>query len=286
MFKAFGKGDGKAQTTARTNSAEAANAVTAQALRQSLHEQALRQLVGQRLILAYLGSQKRASTETDIDLYVDQLRSRLEQQNVEWGPFLEDLGVTETEFRTSVRWKLSWENYLAEHLTEKNLQRFFEQNQGDFDGTEIEVSQILFKIKPTDDEKQVEQLVVRMKELKAKIESNSVTFVEAARSDSEAASGPEGGSLGRIKRNGTMPESFSKAAFALAAGEISDPVTTNIGVHLIRCDEVIKGDLQFEQVRDAVRRSATQYLFDWLVEKAKENHSVKYVSRADDSNEK
>ena len=33
MFKAFGKGDGKEQTTARTNSAEAANAVTAQALR-------------------------------------------------------------------------------------------------------------------------------------------------------------------------------------------------------------------------------------------------------------
>lgn len=42
----------------------------------------------------------------------------------------------------------------------------------------------------------------------------------------------EGGDLGRFGR-GKMQPPFERAAFALAVGELSEPVTSDSGVHLI-----------------------------------------------------
>src|SRR5215203_1601423 len=58
----------------------------------------------------------------------------------------------------------------------------------------------------------------------------------AKRESSDTISGAQGGSLGRGPR-GRFVESFEKAAFALTPGQISEPVETQFGVHLIKVDE-------------------------------------------------
>ncbi|HWE41829.1 MAG TPA: peptidyl-prolyl cis-trans isomerase, partial [Gemmatimonadaceae bacterium] len=57
---------------------------------------------------------------------------------------------------------------------------------------------------------------------------------------SDTASASQGGSLGRGPR-GRFVKAFEDAAFALKTGEISQPVQTQFGFHLIRLDER-KGD--------------------------------------------
>lgn len=70
---------------------------------------------------------------------------------------------------------------------------------------------------------------------------DGASFEDVARGESsDTVSGREGGSLGRGGRGRFVPE-FESAAYALKVGELSQPVKTNFGFHVIRVDER-KGD--------------------------------------------
>jgi peptidyl-prolyl cis-trans isomerase C len=59
------------------------------------------------------------------------------------------------------------------------------------------------------------------------------TFEELAKDFSKCPSGKEGGSLGQFGK-GMMVAEFEKAAFALDVDEVSGPVKTQFGYHLIK----------------------------------------------------
>lgn len=81
----------------------------------------------------------------------------------------------------------------------------------------------------------------RLLRLREEITSGTSTFEDVARRESsDTVSGADGGSLGRGAR-GRFVAPFESAAYALSTGEISQPVETPFGYHLIRVDER-KGD--------------------------------------------
>ena len=65
------------------------------------------------------------------------------------------------------------------------------------------------------------------------IRDGKISFEDAAKKFSKCPSGAEGGDLGYFGR-GMMVKEFEDAAFATAAGEISAPVKTPFGWHLIK----------------------------------------------------
>jgi len=76
-------------------------------------------------------------------------------------------------------------------------------------------------------------------------------FGEIARQFSaDEGTAANGGDLGSFGRNDMVP-AFSEAAFSLEVGEISEPVETTFGLHIIRVDERIVPS--FEERRDAFR---------------------------------
>lgn len=62
-------------------------------------------------------------------------------------------------------------------------------------------------------------------------------FEDVARNISICPSAKKGGSLGWFGRN-QMVKEFENAAFSLKAGEISKPVKTQFGWHIIKVNEV------------------------------------------------
>lgn len=86
---------------------------------------------------------------------------------------------------------------------------------------EVRASHILVKTRP------------EAVKIKKEIESGQISFEDAAREYSLCPSGQNGGDLGYFNRK-QMIQQFSDTAFDLKVGQISDPVGTKFGWHIIK----------------------------------------------------
>jgi peptidyl-prolyl cis-trans isomerase D len=75
----------------------------------------------------------------------------------------------------------------------------------------------------------------RINALRAEIVAGAKFEDVAKRESADSISGAQGGSLGKSTRGRLVPE-FEKVAYALKAGELSQPVLTQFGYHLIKLD--------------------------------------------------
>jgi peptidyl-prolyl cis-trans isomerase SurA len=108
---------------------------------------------------------------------------------------------------------------------------------------------------------------LRLLQLKERID-NGVKFDELARQHSDDASAAKGGDLGWINPGDTVPE-FEKAMDALKDGEVSGPVQSPFGWHLIqvlgRRTQDVTQERQRLMARQAIReRKAEEAFQDWV----------------------
>ena len=107
----------------------------------------------------------------------------------------------------------------------------------------------------------------RLESLKERLD-NKADFAELARLHSEDASGGKGGDLGWLSPGDTVPE-FERAMNGLAPGEVSAPVQTPFGWHLIQVLEHRSEDLSRDRQRGAAQmalraRKADESYQEWL----------------------
>nr|WP_308221598.1 peptidylprolyl isomerase [Fuchsiella alkaliacetigena] len=123
-------------------------------------------------------------------------------------------------------------------VSESQLEEYYTENKEKFVQPEqVEASHIL-----------VESLA-EAEELKSDLDDGA-DFAELAKEHSIGPSSQEGGSLGLFAK-GQMVPAFEEAAFSLEKEEISDPVETEYGYHLIKVsDKVASRELDLEEVRD------------------------------------
>jgi peptidyl-prolyl cis-trans isomerase SurA len=234
--------------------------------RRTLLVRARDQVIDLRLVLRKLIQQGDAASPADIDHTLAKLEKQVTDQGVALTEHYRQLGTTRDEVRQSLQWKLSWQKYLARHLTEANLQTYFERHRRDFDGTELKVAHLL--IKPAGSDADASAAAVKQAEqLRQSINGGKLSFADAAKQYSAGPSAKDGGDIGWIQRREPMPEAFSAAAFALAPGEVSPPITTTFGVHLIQVQEVKPGTKSWQDAADQLRPAVTLYLFRWLADK-------------------
>ncbi|MBU3158145.1 peptidylprolyl isomerase [Clostridium estertheticum] len=117
------------------------------------------------------------------------------------------------------------------NITEEELENYYKEN--------IQ----MFKSEETASAKHIlVDTLEQMKEIKLEI-TNGMSFEEAAKKYSKCPSAAQGGSLGSFTRGRMVPE-FEKVAFELKVGEISEPVKTQFGYHLIQLDEKSAGNVK------------------------------------------
>jgi peptidyl-prolyl cis-trans isomerase C len=128
-------------------------------------------------------------------------------------------------------------------VEDKDAQEYFQANPDEFSGDRIRAKHIL--VESEDEAKQV------LDRLSAKKES----FEDVAKvASQDTFTAQKGGDLDYLAREQMIPE-FAKAAFALKPGEVSGPVKTPFGFHVIKLVDRKKGQpLGFEQVKDQLKR--------------------------------
>ena len=94
--------------------------------------------------------------------------------------------------------------------------------------------------------------------LRAELEDGA-DFAELAREHSaDAATASSGGDLGAVAR-GDLPRDMEEAVFALSEGEVSAPVASDMGVHLLSVTRIQRRELPgFDAMRENIERDMTE----------------------------
>jgi len=138
---------------------------------------------------------------------------------------------------------------LAENIASSvaDAQLYYDENPDEFRGPdERAASHIL--ITKGDDEEAARQLV---DELYGRVQAGESFDELAAEYSADTGTAGNGGSLGWLSSGDAPAPEFEDALFLLAEAEISEPVLTEYGYHLIRLDGIRAGNAQsFDQVKD------------------------------------
>lgn len=164
--------------------------------------------------------------------------------------------------------ELSLESLVAEQevLDEDIVAAFEEEERIRLEsgaGEERRAAHILLE---TTDDRSLEDAVSALLEIRAEIEDGAGFGDKARELSEDAVSAQSEGDLGFAGR-GTFVRAFEEALWSLGVGELSAPVTTEFGVHLITLLEVRQGEPRlFEEERDRllelIRRDRAEPVFE------------------------
>jgi len=94
--------------------------------------------------------------------------------------------------------------------------------------------------------------IAQLSDFRKRIESGSATFQALAREHSQDGSAAQGGDLGWVAPGAFVPE-FEEPMNRLADGQISQPVVSRFGVHLIQLIERRRVEMSEREVRESIR---------------------------------
>lgn len=141
----------------------------------------------------------------------------------------------------SVTGKAIWFDFnMAETVeaTEAEIKKYYENNkEKEFKkGPASRIKYLSFPVQASEEDYSF--VKSEIDELHQRITGGKEDFTLLALDHSEdPGSGANGGYLGRFGKGRMVPE-FEKAAFALKAGQVSKPVRTDFGWHIIKCDTI------------------------------------------------
>ncbi|PGM91026.1 peptidylprolyl isomerase PrsA [Bacillus cereus] len=156
------------------------------------------------------------------DQYGEQFKATLENNRLK----------DEEDFKNQIRFKLALNEAIKQSVTEKDVKDHYKP--------EIKASHILVSNEN------------EAKEIKKKLDTGT-SFEELAKQESQdLVSRDNGGDLGYFGAGKMTPE-FEKAAYKLKPGQISNPVKSPNGYHIIKLTD--KKDLQpYDEVKDSIRK--------------------------------
>ena len=168
--------------------------------------------------------------------------------------------------------KLSVEDLGAKlDVDEADILRMYEDNPDRYrQPGSRSVSHILLSVSPDAADAQIDQVRRSASEIVARARGGESFASLAEVNSDDKGSAKRGGELGVI-RPGTMVKPFEDAVFEMVEGEISEPVRTQHGFHVIRLDRITESTVQsLDQVRSEieaeVRRLRAEEQFNELAE--------------------
>jgi peptidyl-prolyl cis-trans isomerase D len=123
-------------------------------------------------------------------------------------------------------------------VTDKDVESYYSANRTTKFTTpkQAKVRYIMVRLDPGADVKQKEAAQVRANRILTEARGGR-NFADLAKKESEDPSAEKGGDIGWLNQ-GQLPEPLDKKIFALAKGEISEPIETPSGFHIVKIEDI------------------------------------------------
>jgi peptidyl-prolyl cis-trans isomerase C len=223
--------------------------------REQIYHDAVETLINTRLVGQFLERQNIPVPPEKRNEAIAQFERELKSEGRELATALQESGQTMDDLRRELGDRLLWVEFVKIKATDAELKRFATTHKDLVSGTQIKVSHIYLKVEPDAPAAEKDKTRARLLELKKQIEDKKIGFAEAANKNSQDPANAEGsgGDIGYIGLNSGVVEEFAKAAFDLKPGQISDPVETIHGLHLIVVTDRKEGNpVDFEQQKTLI----------------------------------
>lgn len=230
---------------------------------QTLRKQILEQLIDEEILLGEAKRRKFQVTAEMVDERIENIRSRFPSEEA-FTQALSSRGITTGTLKAHIHEGLLRQQIIDQEVLQKvsvspeELQSFFQEHKDDYVQEEaVHARHILFRVAADASPEDNEKVQNRATAVLAKAKKGE-DFAKLAAEFSEGPTKDRGGDLGYFGR-GKMLKPFEEAAFKLKAGEISDPVRTRFGYHIIKVEERKEAKrLSYEEAEGQVRQKVTE----------------------------
>jgi parvulin-like peptidyl-prolyl isomerase len=185
---------------------------------------------------------------------------------------LEADGFSEESYRRHIERMVAAKIYLdrvridVADVSNVELQKFYDENELRLTlPPQVRVRHILLKWKPMGTQDDRGRIRNQMQPILDRARAGEDFAVLAREFSEDSSTRGNGGDTGMFGP-GTMVPEFEQVAFSLEVGEISDPVDTVFGVHILRLEEREEGRLlPFDEVREQLREYVREQKMDAAV---------------------
>ena len=185
-------------------------------------KEAVALLIEEKLVALEMKKEKLSVSDKEVDA---ELATYIENSGGDdaFAAALQQSGMTEKQFKENIVQFLSLQKLMEPRIdvTDEEMKAFFEENKEAMaEPAQVEASHIL-----VEDEEKAKEVAKKLKD--------GGDFAKLAKEYStDEANADKGGELGLFTADKMVPE-FSEAAFTMKPDEISDPVKTSHGYHII-----------------------------------------------------
>jgi len=234
--------------------------------------QVLEAMISEKIVAIEAEKQKISVSDEDIDAEIKEIIANYGGEEV-FNQAMEYYGYTLDDVKKNITTNTQIRKLLEPSITvtEEEMKDYFEENKESFGQKEqVKASHILVE---TEEE---------AKAIKEKLAAGE-DFAELAKEYStDEGSKLLGGDLGYFVRTEMVP-SFADAAFSLQIGEISEPVKSEFGYHIIKVEDKKEGkEAKYEENKDMIRdilidQRIPQAYQTWYQEKLNEYEITNYL---------
>ena len=238
----------------------------------------------------------------EIDESLAKIKSEAAKDKQDFQEILKKLMISEDELRTELTSALRWDKFVLQLGTEKVLQQHFADNIDMFNGSRVRARHILIPIKDGKKDEALAKITAIKKSIDAEVgqtmtklpaTTDAITrekerakameqvFIKTATNESTCPSKKDGGDLGFFARAGDMVEPFARAAFGLKQYQMSGPVPTEFGYHLILAVDSKPGtEVTFEKIKPNVQEVYAERLREAVLAAYKPKAKIEMVPKS------
>ena len=269
--------------------------------REESRKDVIKYLIDNAIVDQYLTQLKIQVEAKEVQEHINKLKAEAVTRKQDFADILKALLIDENELRAELTNSLRWDKFVLQQGQEKVLEQFFGQNVDMFNGSRVRARHILIPIPEGKKDEALAKITAIKKSIEAEVATSvaavppkadplvrekerakalEAAFVKAAMADSTCPSKRDGGDLEFFRRVGDMVEPFARAAFALKQYQMSEPVATEFGYHLILSIDHKDGkEVKFAEVKPFVQDVYAERLREAVLAQYKPRATIEVLER-------